>query len=143
MQSISPDRLQGVTVLVVDDEPDSRELLAEVLKRSGAVVLSAESTATAITTLMQTPVDLLVADLGMPEVDGFGLIEQLRRMANGHRHTPAMAVSAYTRPEDRHKARTAGFDGYCPKPLDTNDFLQTVDDVLKRHSDRRVSDTGA
>ena len=143
VQTLIPDRLQGVTVLVVDDEPDSRDLVAEVLKRSGAHVLSAGSTASAIATLMKTPVDLLVADLGMPEVDGFGLIEQLRRMGNGQRHTPAMAVSAYTRREDQNKARAAGYDGYCPKPLDTNDFLQTVDDVLKRHSGRRASGTGA
>ena len=132
VQPFSPHRLEGVRVLVVDDEPDSRELLAEVLKRCGAEVLSCESTAAAVKALSVTPVDLMVADLGMPDVDGYGLVEQVRRMTDGRRHTPAMAVSAYTRPEDRSKALAAGFDGFSSKPLDTSDFLRTVDDVLKR-----------
>jgi len=120
-------RLAGTTVLVVDDESDSRELLATVFERWGADVLRCASAREALTLLETTPVSLVVADIAMPEVDGCELLERARRMRAG---LPAVAVSAYARPEDRQRALAAGYNGYCAKPIETPEFLRTVQAVL-------------
>jgi len=132
LRSVEHIRLGNLHVLVVDDDPDSRELLAAWLGRCGADIFACESAASAIAALESGIVNLIVADLGMPVVDGYGLIEHVRRMGDGYSRVPAVAVSAFARPEDRDRALQAGFDGYCPKPLDIPEFLRTVDVVLKR-----------
>jgi CheY-like chemotaxis protein len=75
-------------------------------------------------------VHLIVADLGMPDVDGFDLIDQVRRMENGSGRAPAIAVSAYSQPDVCDKALTVGYSAYCPKPVDAFEFLRVVDQVL-------------
>jgi len=122
-------RLDGTTVLVVDDESDSRELLATVFEGCGADVLRCGSAREALTLLETTPVSLVVADIAMPEIDGCELLERARRMRAS---LPAVAVSAYARPEDRQRALAAGYNGYCSKPIETPEFLQTVRTVLSR-----------
>ena len=122
-------RLDGTTILVVDDESDSRELLATVFERCGADVLRCGSAREALTLLETTPVSLVVADIAMPEVDGCELLERARRMRAS---LPAVAVSAYARPEDRQRALAAGYNGYCSKPVETPEFLRTVRTVLSR-----------
>jgi CheY-like chemotaxis protein len=126
----TPVALVGVTALVVDDHPDSRELLAEILQTSGAGVVQCDSAASTIAVLESTPVHLLVADLGLPGTDGFALIREVRRMAGYHGDLAAVAVSAYSRPEDRDTALAAGFNGYCPKPVDPRELLRVIDGVL-------------
>lgn len=129
-QSFAMDlRLDGTTVLVVDDESDSRELLATVFEGCGADVLRCGSAREALTLLETTPVSLVVADIAMPEIDGCELLERARRMRAS---LPAVAVSAYARPEDRQRALAAGYNGYCSKPIETPEFLQTVRTVLSR-----------
>ena len=129
-QSFAMDlRLDGTTILVVDDESDSRELLATVFERCGADVLRCGSAREALTLLETTPVSLVVADIAMPEIDGCELLERARRMSAS---LPAVAVSAYARPEDRQRALAAGYNGYCSKPIETPEFLQTVRTVLSR-----------
>jgi CheY-like chemotaxis protein len=120
-------RLNGTSVLVVDDESDSRELLATVFERCGADVLRCGSAREALILLETIPVSLVVADIAMPEVDGCELLERARLMHSG---LPAVAVSAYARPEDRQRALAAGYNGYCAKPIDTPEFLRTVRRVL-------------
>jgi signal transduction histidine kinase/CheY-like chemotaxis protein len=120
-------RLDGVTVLVVDDEKDSRELLATVFERCGAEVIRCGSAREALTLLATTAVSLMVADIAMPEIDGCEMLERARHI---HKRIPAVAVSAYARPEDRQRALAAGFDGYCAKPVETPEFLRTVRTVL-------------
>ena len=71
----------------------------------------------------------VVADIAMPEIDGCELLERARRMRAS---LPAVAVSAYARPEDRQRALAAGYNGYCSKPIETPEFLQTVRTVLSR-----------
>jgi CheY-like chemotaxis protein len=80
-----------------------------------------------LTILAATPVSLIVADIAMPEIDGCELLERARRMRAG---LPAVAVSAYARPEDRQRALAAGYNGYCAKPVETPEFLRTVRSVL-------------
>ena len=97
----------------------------------GADVVRCDSAASTLDALVSTPVHLIVADLGMPDVDGFDLIDQVRRMENGSGRAPAIAVSAYSRPEYRDKALTVGYSAYCSKPVDAFEFLRVVDQVLK------------
>lgn len=120
-------RLDGVVVLVVDDERDSRELVATLLEGRGARVLLCDSAAAALARLDTTPVALLVADLAMPDMDGYALIEAVRRRDVA---MPALAVSAHARAEDRRRALACGFNGYCPKPLSTVEFMRLVRDAL-------------
>ena len=130
--SVSPDtagdlRLDGVVALVVDDERDSRELVATLLEGCGARVLLCDSAAVALARLGTTPIELLVADLAMPGMDGYALIEEVRRRDPV---MPALAVSAHARAEDRRRALACGFNGYCAKPLSTVEFMRLVREVL-------------
>ena len=120
-------RLDGINVLVVDDERDSRELLAMMFQRCGAHVVRCDSAREALTLLATTPVALIVADIAMPDMDGCELIERARRL---RARIPAVAVSAHARPEDRQRAMTAGYDGYCAKPVETPEFMRTIRAVL-------------
>jgi PAS domain S-box-containing protein len=120
-------RLDGVTVLVVDDEKDSRELLAAVFGRCGAEVVRSGSAREALALLAKMPVSLMIADIAMPEVDGCELLQRARQI---DQVMPAIAVSAYARAEDRQRALAAGYDGYCAKPVETSELLQIVRSVL-------------
>ena len=123
--------LSGLNVLVVDDLEDSRELLVRVLHHWGAQVLQCPSAHTALAALAATRFDLLVADIAMPELDGYDLIERVRHLNDGHGRVPAIAVTAYARREDRDRAFAAGYDGYCPKPLDTVEFARVIAELFK------------
>jgi PAS domain S-box-containing protein len=118
--------LRGVTVLVVDDDRDTRELLATVLRQAQATVLEADSAAAALKTLERQVPDVLVADLAMPGVDGYELIGRIRAQAGHGLRLPAVAVTAYARGEDRERALSAGFDRHLPKPVDPGELCRTV-----------------
>ncbi len=120
-------RLDGSVVLVVDDQRDSRELLAALFAGCGAEVVQCDSAAQALQELADSRVQLLVADIAMPDVDGYELIARVRQTRDG---IPAVAVSAYARPQDRKRALAAGYNGYCSKPIETAAFLHTVREVL-------------
>ena len=120
-------RLDGCRVLVVDDQADSRGLLAAIFDRCGAQVVQCASAQAALERLRAEPISLLVADIAMPDMDGYELIERVR--ANQDR-PPAVAVSAYARLEDRNRALGAGYDAYCAKPFDADEFLRIVHGVL-------------
>jgi CheY-like chemotaxis protein len=115
--------LRGTTVLIVDDQSDSRELLAVLFERAGATVISCESATAALEVLPGQLPALVVADLAMPDMDGYQLITAIR---SRWPELPAVAVSAYARPEDRARAIAAGFSGFCPKPFDIADLWRTV-----------------
>jgi signal transduction histidine kinase len=111
--------LGGVRVLVVDDHPDARELLAMVLGHAGAAVSTAASAAEALELLRLKEVDVLVSDIGMPGADGYSLIGRVRDMTAGRaRRTPSVALTAYASEEDRRLALAAGFDAHVPKPVE-------------------------
>ncbi len=107
--------LDGAVVLVVDDEQDSRDLIAAVMESAGAQATVCASAGAALASLAAAPVDLIVADIAMPDVDGVTLMQEVRR---SHRHVPAIAVSAHARLVDRRRAMKAGYDAYHTKPLD-------------------------
>jgi PAS domain S-box-containing protein len=119
-------RLNTVRVLVVDDEPDARRLLAKTLQQAGAIVTTAASAAEAIAALPDANPDVLVSDLAMPEQDGFDLIRRIR--ADGHhaKDLPAVALTAFVRPQDRRQALLAGYQMHLPKPVDPHDLTASI-----------------
>lgn len=121
----SPVRLDGLRVLVVDDEADARQVLAMVLQRVGAEVTVAHSARAALDTLSQTPADVLVSDIGMPTEDGFDLIRHLRRGLDANR-LPAIALTAFVQKEDAHLALQAGYQIHLPKPVDPHDLTSAI-----------------
>ena len=111
--------LEGLRVLVVDDEADSRELAAQALAVHGARVETASSVPGAIDLLQQRSIDVVVTDLAMPDEDGFSLMQNLRALGSPRlRFLPVIAVTAYARPEDRERVMAEGFQGYLPKPVE-------------------------
>jgi signal transduction histidine kinase len=121
---VAADALRGLRVLVVDDEPDARDVIAVVLGRYGAEVQACDSADQGLALLESTSPDLLVADLGMPGRDGYDLIHDIR---NGpHAHLPALALSAYAGEADRRRALAAGFQVHLAKPAAPEDLAAAV-----------------
>ena len=115
--------LQGVRVLIVDDDSDTLEMLSEALEASGAEVSAARSADEALVVLNNGGIDVLVSDIGMPNVDGYALIRRVRALPGSRGRIPAIALTAYARPEDRAEAIDAGFQLHLPKPVEI-DMLQ-------------------
>jgi PAS domain S-box-containing protein len=126
-------RLDGVTVLVVDDEEDAREIIAQVLRDAGASVTTAASAAGALESLEAKPPDVIVSDIGMPEVDGYAFMRKVRALAaaRGGR-TPALALTAYARKEDAREAFAAGFQLHAAKPVEPAQLLTLVGNLAGR-----------
>jgi PAS domain S-box-containing protein len=119
--------IEGVRVLVVDDEIDARALLKRILEESRAIVTAAESAEEAIELLQAGKFDVLVSDIGMPGEDGYSLIKRVRSLgAAGGGDIPAIALTAYARSEDRIKAVTAGFQMHIAKPVETIELITMI-----------------
>jgi CheY-like chemotaxis protein len=119
--------LRGVSVLVVEDEEDTRELLITALEQCGAEVIAVSSAAEALERLDERPPDVLVSDLAMPGEDGYALIRKVRaRPAERGGRVPAAALTAYARAEDRVRSLAAGFQMHVPKPIDPADLVSMV-----------------
>jgi signal transduction histidine kinase/ActR/RegA family two-component response regulator len=119
--------LQGVRILVVDDDEDARELLTTVLTRAGASVESAGSAAQGYAALVQSKPHVLVSDIGMADEDGYSFLRRVRALpaADGGK-IPALALIAYNRNEDRNQALAAGFTTHLGKPVNPNELLAAV-----------------
>jgi CheY-like chemotaxis protein len=134
--------LRDVSVLAVDDEADALALVSEVLEAAGARVSTARTAADALRSLEADVPDVLVADLGMPHVDGFQFIDCVRRHPNARiREVPAAALTAYARSEDRIKALRAGFQIHLAKPIDPAELVTTIAALAKRFVGRRSDET--
>jgi CheY-like chemotaxis protein len=116
-------RLAGVRVLVVEDEADARDLLHLVLTEAGAVVDTAATVADAFAKLSAHPPHVVVSDIGMPDEDGYALMRRIRDSGDG---VPTVALTAYTRPEDRTRALRMGFSAHVGKPVDPRELLDLV-----------------
>jgi len=124
---VAPSRLDGVRVVVVEDDPHARDLLATLLAGSGAVVRPAGSVREAVEGVAATPPDVVVTDIAMPGEDGYELVRQLRAMEReGGRRLPVIAVTALASLEDRERALVEGFDEHLTKPIDPGDLLDAV-----------------
>ena len=126
--SLAAKALRDLRVLLVDDEEDARELLATVLGSAGALVTQADSVRAAIKAFTEHDFGVLVSDIGMPFEDGYDLIRQLRTAGRSPqaRAIPAVAVTAFAAPEDRHKSLAAGFQEHLTKPVDLSALIEVV-----------------
>jgi signal transduction histidine kinase/ActR/RegA family two-component response regulator len=127
-------RLTGANVLVVDDDPDAREVLRMILEDAGARVTTAASARETREVLAQLHPDLLIADIGMPGEDGYSLILSIRRQENRTSRVPAIALTAHTRPEDVEHALTAGFQIHLAKPVDSSRLVDSIASLVNRPS---------
>jgi signal transduction histidine kinase/ActR/RegA family two-component response regulator len=126
--------LSGVRVLLVDDEADGREMIAKMLESRGAVVDSAASADEALSRLDRGTADVLISDIGMPRVDGYELMRRVRRLGSSDRvrAIPAIALTAFARPEDAAKADLAGFHLHLAKPVEPTKLFASVDALIGR-----------
>ena len=125
--------LTGLRVLVVDDEPDGREMLRTLLEDCQAEVRAAASGVEALDVLGSWQPDVIVSDIGMPEMDGFSFIEQLRQRspADGGR-IPAVALTAHARVADRARALYSGFNNHVPKPVEPMELFAVISALCPR-----------
>jgi signal transduction histidine kinase len=121
------DGLHGIRVLIVEDDADSRSVLALLLERQGAVVDQAGSVAEAFGTMSRGEPDVLISDIGMPDEDGYSLIRRLRaRPSETQVRLPAIALTAYARPLDAETAISAGYDRYMRKPVVPSELVRAI-----------------
>lgn len=119
--------MDGPKILVVDDTPDSRTLIVELLKIRGYQVQAAASGRTALDLVAESPPDLIVLDLQMPGMDGFTTLANLREIAS---HIPVLALSAHVLPDDERLMLAAGFDGSLSKPVSLKQLHGAVESLL-------------
>jgi PAS domain S-box-containing protein len=133
--SKAPTSLTGVRLLVVDDEPHTKELLALVLQQEGAVVSTAESVAEALQMLEVESPDILISDIAMPSENGYDLLQKLRRMEalSDRRRVPAIALTAFAQEDDRRRAFEAGFDMHLSKPVESEKLISAILELAARY----------
>jgi PAS domain S-box-containing protein len=129
----SPRELNGLAVLVLDDEADARDLLRSSFEQHGAVVATAGNVPDALEIIANQSVNVIVSDIGMPDEDGYSFIRKVRALKPEHGGlTPALALTAYARPEDRIRALREGFQTHAAKPVEPQELLAIVAN-LARH----------
>jgi signal transduction histidine kinase len=131
--SEKPFNLDGVQILVVDDELDTLELISFVLEQAGATVTKASSARAALETFTQLRPNIVVCDIAMPEMDGYRLIQQIRKMPDLDRQVLAIALTAYARELDHQQAIAAGFQQHLAKPVEPEVLVREVANLLKPH----------
>jgi PAS domain S-box-containing protein len=138
-------RLDGIRVLAVEDDKDTALIVKTILENAGAVVASVLTATEALDLLRRQSFDLLLSDIGMPEMDGYGLIRRAREMESGLARppTPAVALSAFARAEDRRAAIAAGYQMHVSKPVAPEELVAAVANVLKPPLPRTPGPSGA
>ncbi|MFN2491682.1 MAG: response regulator, partial [Pyrinomonadaceae bacterium] len=125
--------LEGVRILVVDDEMDALDLIGVELAQHGARITGVGSAAEALAALNHSEFDLLISDIGMPNTDGYELIREVRRREEGKaKKLPAVALTAYARVQDRMQAIVAGFSTHIAKPVEVNELVTVVASLAGR-----------
>jgi PAS domain S-box-containing protein len=132
-----PANLDGVRVLVVDDEPDARALIERLLQECEATVCTAGSASEALEHVARDTPDVLLSDIGMPKEDGYSLIRRIRNLAGDASRIPAIALTAYARAEDRAKALQAGYQLHMSKPVEPVKLIAMVASLVRPGSIRR------
>mgnify|MGYP002777021187 CR=1 FL=1 len=131
--------LQGVRVLAVDDDADMREYIASVLQQHGAEATVVSSAEAALVALSQNTPDLILSDIGMPKMDGYMLLQQVRNMMQSQASPiPAIALTAYAGEYDQQKALAAGFQLHLPKPVDPDELVKAIADLISKTRNREV-----
>jgi CheY-like chemotaxis protein len=125
--------LDGVRVLVVDDEKDARDVIVAILEQRGARTFEAASVEEALAMLDEERPDVLVSDIGLPEEDGYSLMRRIRALPRERGGgIPAAALTAYARTEDRMQALLAGFQIHVPKPVQPAELIAVVSSLAAR-----------
>ncbi len=126
-ESSGENTLSGLRVLAVEDEADTADLLARFLRNAGALVTVVHSATAALQAIQTAVPDILVSDIGMPGVDGYELMRRIRKLDPAAGGTiPAVAVTAFARPEDRMRALDAGYQSHLTKPIEVGELIATV-----------------
>jgi PAS domain S-box-containing protein len=129
--SVGLPSLEGITVLVVDDEPDARILVSRIVEERGARVIKAETGEEALRLLNTESVDILVSDIGMPDYDGYKFIQRIRMYEPKRvRNIPAIALTAYARADDRQRALLAGYQMHLAKPIEPRELIAGIASLL-------------
>src|SRR5580700_9147210 len=127
---MSDTRLKSIKVVAVDDNADSRELLKIILGQSSAQVVVVGSARDALATIKNVHPDILISDLGMPEMDGYELLKNVRRLDPELRQLPVIAFTAAARREDLASTRRAGFQAHIAKPVDPDKLVKTIMELV-------------
>jgi PAS domain S-box-containing protein len=127
-----PPLIQGIKVLVVDDDPEVCTLIQRQLGGLQAVVGLAGSAREALREFRTFRPDVLVCDIGMPDQDGYELIREIRALERDHHETPAIALTAFARPEDRDQALASGFQLHLAKPVDSDTLAKAIASIAQR-----------
>jgi CheY-like chemotaxis protein len=125
-------KLDGLRVLVVDDEADARDLIARILADQGAIVATASTGEDALASVATSAPDVLVCDIGMPGMDGYQLMRSIRGSEPPGRRLPALALTAFARAEDRKRAMLAGYQTHVAKPFDLAELVLVVAGMVDR-----------
>ncbi len=121
------DKLQGLRILLIEDDPDTQEFVAAVLRGHGAELIALDSSASALIEVDRAKPDLIVSDIGLSQENGYEFIQKVRRLdAESGGRIPAIALTAYAGSSDRRRALLAGFQTHLPKPVDPDDLLAAV-----------------
>jgi PAS domain S-box-containing protein len=139
MAADQPPRLDGLNLLIVDDERDARDMLTIMLSQCGAQVTAAATAAQALEAVERHRPDLLVSDIEMPEVDGYGLIAKVRAIPGKRGLVPAVALTAHARMADRLRALQAGFDAHVAKPVEFVELVTVLASLARRSLDGHKS----
>jgi CheY-like chemotaxis protein len=124
--------LDCVKVLLVDDDQDTLNMISAMLTDYGAIVQTAASSADALEALHWYKPDVIVSDLAMPYEDGYSLIRKLRALGTeSGKQTPAVALTAYVRVEDRARALSAGFNMFVPKPIEPDELITAIVNLIE------------
>lgn len=127
--------LADVSVLLVEDDADTRQTLQRVLKSCGAIVTSVSSATQALASLGASRFAILISDIGMPDVDGYQLMNLVRNLTPSEGgETPAIALTAFARSTDRDRALQVGYDAYLSKPVEARELIQAILDLRKEHA---------
>ena len=135
--TVSLPKLAGVRVLLVEDDDDSRNLLGLILKRHGAEVIAASSSAEALQSFAQTSPDIVISDIGMPEIDGHELLRKIRALprdssliTHNSSLVPAIALTGYATSKDRERALSAGYQLHLAKPVEPEELVAAILSLL-------------
>ena len=132
--SAAPSALHGLKILVVEDDNDTRELLRVLLETQGGCVSATASVSEALSAYDEAPPDVLVADIGMPDYNGYTLIGRVRaRDRERGRIVPAIALTAYATAIDRDTVLSAGFQVHMPKPFDPGHLVSVIANLASQY----------
>ena len=131
--------MAGISLLLVDDDPDGREVLEYSLTEAAATVMTAGTAVEALEIFKASPPTIVVTDVAMPALDGIWLCEQIRALSEGSQHVPVIALTALVFPKDRDRIQAAGFDAHLVKPDGLDELHEVIRSLTGRHGVRSAS----